>query len=240
MRRAWLLLLSVCLFAALRAEVPVFAYVVCGADGSQTAASFSDVTNYIERLNFVFSQVCIDFRLERYGVLTNESWLSICGSNESQYEALCATTNSTGGLELYFVREIDDCNAFWIPSGIVISQDANWRTVAHEVGHACGLKDIYVDHDGTTLQVTGGSTRERMPQDYGRPDFAVPHANRVKRLLMYGKSSDTKFRISGGDIYGLGRKIRRNETTGVLEIVWDLFNVEVGFWDHGTRAPASE
>lgn len=110
MRRAWLLLLSVCLFAALRAEVPVFAYVVCGADGSQTAASFSDVTNYIER----------------------------------------------------------------------------------------------------------------------------------KRLLMYGKSSDKKFRISGGDIYGLGRKIRRNETTGVLEIVWDLFNVEVGFWDHGTRAPASE
>ena len=57
---------------------------------------------------------------------------------------------------------------------------------------------------------------------------------------MYGKSSDKKFRISGGDIYGLGRKIRRNETTGVLEIVWDLFNVEVGFWDHGTRAPASE
>ena len=49
MRRVWLLLLSVCLFAALRAEVPVFAYVVCGADGSQTAASFSDVTNYIER-----------------------------------------------------------------------------------------------------------------------------------------------------------------------------------------------
>lgn len=135
----------------LRAEVPVFAFVVCGEGGSPMSASQDDVTNYVGKLNFVFSQVGIDFQLAHYSVITNDAWLSIVGSNESQYEALCATTNSTGGIEMYFVLA-----------------------------------------------------------------------------------------ISGGDIYGLGRKRKRNKATGSLEDVWDLFNVEVGFWVHGTRTPRCE
>ena len=240
MRRVWLALCFLGLAFVSRADVPVYAYVVCGTNGTQMAASSATVSEYVKNLNFVFSQVCIDFRLVHYGVITNENWLSICGSNESQCEALCATTNSTGGLELYFVREIDDCTAFKIPSGIVISQEANWRTVAHEVGHLCGLRDIYDEHDGTSLRVTGRSSESRMPEDYGRPDFSVPHAERIKRLLMYGYWSETKLDISGGDIYGLGRTVRFNESTGEYDIVWDLFNVEVGFWEHGTRTPACE
>ena len=66
------------------------------------------------------------------------------------------------------------------------------------------------------------------------------NAGRIKRLLMYGYWSETKLAISGGDIYGLGRKLRFNESTGEYDIVWDLFNVEVGFWEHGTRTPACE
>lgn len=111
MRRVWLALCFLGLAFVSRAEVPVYAYVVCGTNGTQMAASSATVSEYVKNLNFVFSQVCIDFRLVHYGVITNENWLSICGSNESQCEALCATTNSTGGLELYFVREIDDCTA---------------------------------------------------------------------------------------------------------------------------------
>lgn len=240
MRRIWLLIAFLCLALVSRAEVPIYAYVVCGTNGTQMAASPATVSEYVKNLNFVFSQVCIDFRLVHYGVITNENWLSICGSNESQYEALCATTNSTGGIELYFVREIDDCTAFKIPSGIVISQEANWRTVAHEVGHLCGLRDIYDEHDGTTLRVTGRSSKSRMPSDYGRPAFSVPHAERIKRLLMYGFWNETKLAISGDDIYGLGRKVRFNELTGKYDTVWDLFNVEIGFWEHGTRTPTCE
>ena len=240
MKRIWLMLFTLVLAFALRAEVPVYAYVVCGTNGTQMSASPATVADCLKSLNSVFSQVGIDFWLVHYGVITNENWLSICGANESQYEALCATTNSTGGIELYFVREIDDCTAFKIPSGVVISQTANWRTVAHEIGHLCGLRDIYDEHDGTSLRVTGRSSESRMPEDYGRPDFSVPHADRIKRLLMYGYWSESKLAISGGDIYGLGRKSRLNATTGEYETVWDLFNVEVGFWSHGTRTPACE
>lgn len=240
MRLAWLAFFSLGLALVSRADIPICAYVVCGTNGTQMAASPATVSDYVKNLNFVFSQVCIDFQLVHYGVITNEDWLSICGSNESQYEALCATTNSTGGLELYFVREIDDCTAFKTTSGVVISQEANWRTVAHEVGHLCGLRDIYDEHDGTPLRVTGRSSESRMPRDFGRPDFSVPHAERIKRLLMYGYWSETKLAISGGDIYGLGRKLRLNESTGDYDIVWDLFNVEVGFWEHGTCTPACE
>lgn len=218
--------------------VPVHAYIVCGEGGRPMAATPLAVSNYVNRLNFVFSQVAVDFELVRCGVLTNENWLTICSTNSAQYEALCATTNSTGGIEMYFVEDIDDCSAFKTPSGLVVSQDANWRTVAHEVGHLCGMRDIYDESDETDLRVRGRSTRERMPDDFGRPSSSVPHADRIKKLLMYGYFGDEKFDISYGDIYGLGRRFRYNQSTGNVDVTWDLFNVEVGFWRHGTRTPA--
>lgn len=237
----WLAVVAMSLFAGVvRADVPVCAYIVCNDDGTQMAAQPDAPAEMVSKLNLAFSQVVIDFSLTHVGVITNSSWMSICGTNEAQYAALCATTNGTGGIELYFVEEIDDCTAFKIPSGIVVSQAANWRTVAHEVGHICGLRDIYDSHDGTDLRVSGGSTHARMPSDYGRPDFSVPHAQRLKRMLMYGYRSDTKLAITGGDIYGLGRRLRINPVTNNLEWVWDLFNVEVGFWDHGTRTPSCD
>lgn len=65
----------------------------------------------------------------------------------------------------------------------------------------------------------------------GRPMTATPLAvsNYVNRL---------NFDISYGDIYGLGRRFRYNQSTGNVDVTWDLFNVEVGFWRHGTRTPA--
>jgi len=52
--------------------------------------------------------------------------------------------------------------------------------------------------------------------------------------------SDTKLAITGGDIYGLGRTPRIDPVTNNPEWGWDLFNVEVGFWEHGTRTPSCD
>lgn len=240
MKGLFLAIVAFSLALCSRADVPVYAYVVCNDDGTQIAASENAPAEIVSKLNLVFSQVCIDFTLVHVGVITNGDWMSICGTNVAQYTSLCATTNSTGGIELYFVEEIDDCTAFSISSGIVISQEANWRTVAHEVGHRCGLNDIYDAHDGTSLRVTGGSTLARIPDDYGRPAASISHAQRLRRLLMYGYRSDTKLAISGGDIYGLGWTERINPANNEHEEVLDLFNVEIGFWSHGTRTPSCQ
>ena len=71
MRRIWLALCFLGLAFVSRAEVPVYAYVVCGTNGTQMAASPLTVSEYVKNLNFVFSQVCIDFQLVHYGVITN-------------------------------------------------------------------------------------------------------------------------------------------------------------------------
>ena len=69
--------------------------------------------------------------------------------------------------------------------------------------HACGLSDVYDRHQETTLVVEGGPTRERMPDDWGWYPPNVMQTNIVRRLLMYGRRSDTKADISYGDVYGL-------------------------------------
>ena len=239
MKRALLTVLEIGLLLPACASIPIHAFIVCDADGSPAVAT-ETVRDHISNLNLVFSQVVMDFELVRLAMITNESWLSVSSSNSAQHQALCATAHGTGGIELYYVEEIDDCVAFKTPSGLVVSRDANGLSVAHEVGHLCGLTDIYDDHEGTTLRVTGRSSRNRMPNDYGRPDFSIPHAKRLEKLLMYGYQNSSKLAITGGDIYGLGRSVRRNEESGNYELVWDLYNVEVGFWEHGTRTPSCD
>ena len=65
-------------------------------------------------------------------------------------------TNGTSGLEVYFIESITDrVAAFCGNSGIAVGANYNRTTLAHEVGHACGLKDIYHHHDEATLSVTG-------------------------------------------------------------------------------------
>lgn len=239
MKRALLTVLEIGLLLPACASIPIHAFIVCDADGSPAVAT-ETVRDHISNLNLVFSQVVMDSELVRLAMITNESWLSVSSSNSAQHQALCATAHGTGGIELYYVEEIDDCVAFKTPSGLVVSRDANGLSVAHEVGHLCGLTDIYDDHEGTTLRVTGRSSRNRMPNDYGRPDFSIPHAKRLEKLLMYGYQNSSKLAITGGDIYGLGRSVRRNEESGNYELVWDLYNVEVGFWEHGTRTPSCD
>lgn len=239
MKRALLTVLEIGLLLPACASIPIHAFIVCDADGSPAVAT-ETVRDHISNLNHVFSQVVMDFELVRLAMITNENWLFISSSNSAQHQALCATAHGTGGIELYYVEEIDDCVAFKTPSGLVVSRDANGLSVAHEVGHLCGLTDIYDDHEGTTLRVTGRSSRNRMPNDYGRPDFSIPHAKRLEKLLMYGYQNSSKLAITGGDIYGLGRSVRRNEESGNYELVWDLYNVEVGFWEHGTRTPSCD
>lgn len=239
MKRALLTVLEIGLLLPACASIPIHAFIVCDADGSPAVAT-ETVRDHISNLNLVFSQVVMDFELVRLAMITNESWLSVSSSNPAQHQALCATAQGTGGIELYYVEEIDDCVAFKTPSGLVVSRDANGLSVAHEVGHLCGLTDIYDDHEGTTLRVTGRSSRNRMPNDYGRPDFSIPHAKRLEKLLMYGYQNSSKLAITSGDIYGLGRSIRRNDESGNYELVWDLYNVEVGFWEHGTRTPSCD
>ena len=56
------------------------------------------------------------------------------------------------------------------PSSLVLctARCTSIRAVAHEIGHACGLRDVYVSsHDETSLTVTGEITRDRLDTAWG-------------------------------------------------------------------------
>ena len=129
--------------------------------------------------------------------------------------------------------------AFQTSRGIVVGPDANARTIAHEIGHACGLPDIYDEDSRTSLKVEGMPSKERMPDDWGWYPPSVKQADLVRRLLMYGVYSYSKADISYGDIYGLYYTNFWNRTTRKWERVWQLNNVPIGFGRHGNRNPTS-
>jgi hypothetical protein len=172
---------------------------------------------------------------------TNDAYLANVNlTNSVQWRTLTSIEQNTGMLELYFVSELEGkATAFYTSHGIVIGPDANARTIAHEIGHACGLPDIYNEDSRTPLKVEGMPSKERMPDDWGWYPPSVKQADLVRRLLMYGVYSDTKADISYGDVYGLYYTNFWNQTTRKWERVWQLNNVPVGFGLHGNRNPQS-
>jgi len=79
-------------------------------------------------------------------------------------------------------------------------------TLAHEVGHACKLQDIYFARGG--LSVVGEAVgQEKMPMDWanGYHPPGMTQDKVIKRLLMYGiPDKDAGTRIPRGNIYGIG------------------------------------
>ena len=199
------------------------------------------VSNHIDGVNQIYSQVCMKFAIHSISS-TNDAYLANVNlTNSVQWRTLTSIEQNTGMLELYFVPDVrGGATAFYIPYGIVIGPDANTRTIAHEIGHACGLPDIYNEDSRTPLKVEGMPSKERMPDDWGWYPPSVKQADLVRRLLMYGEYSNTKADISYGDVYGLYYTNFWNQKTREWERVWQLNNVPVGFGLHGNRNPQSQ
>ena len=156
------------------------------------------------------------------------SWLDIefssMDGDQSKCDAICDIAKNTGGLELYFVRSFDlhvsafnhrDANDN--VTGIILSTNALVTTVAHEIGHSCGLVDIYIndemyDHFYTDPlpPVTGALRHAWLPNDWGSTDtdahYYLPNMNQpklIQQLLMHGHKSEHKGDIPLGNIYGI-------------------------------------
>ncbi len=177
----------------------------------------------------------LTFEIESISI-TNDSYLAnVQLTNSTQWVALTSIERNTGMLELYFVPSLEGgATAFYSRWGIVVGPSANVRTLSHEIGHACGLPDVYVSHRETSLQVQGLPSKDRMPDDWGWYPPSLTHQQLLQRLLMYGVFSSSKADLSYGDIYGL----YYTRSAGVK--TWHLNQAPVGFGRHGNRNPVSQ
>ena len=219
--------------------VPLHCWIVRSAEGL-TQNSLAGVSNSVDIANRCFSQVAMSFEIASINYIDNDSFRVVNFTNQVQYLSLCNVTNNTGGLEVYFVDRVDGgANAFQLNEGIVIGKERSTDfTLAHEIGHACGLSDIYDFWDG--MSVTGMPQKAYFTHDWGWYPENVTQAQIVQRLLMYGYDIETKGDISRGDVYGVWYEYEWNPMLNSYYKHWHLSNAPVGFKLHGNRHPVSE
>jgi len=141
------------------------------------------------------------------------AWLNhtdVLNPNNAELNAMLNTTNSMGqALEMYFVREMEngDTRGLCTEKGIVIAENGDDETVAHEVFHASGLKDIYTAEDAIngTNPVTGGISEDRLPDDWGGGYYppGLTQEDMIGRIIMKSGGAATPRRtLPRGKIYG--------------------------------------
>ena len=200
--------------------VPVKVWIVRKDDGSEPACTEGRVQKLLDGVNSIFKQCAMTFCVNGALQYTNrQEWLDIDFTNgwSGELESIRNVETATGGIELYFVNSflVDDQQSDVLgiedTQGIVLRNDISERTLAHEIGHACGLLDIYpyrLAPNTLEMVVSGPVTVERLPQDWGG-DYYNPGLLQAYlityRLLMMGYEDPlimTTYDIPLGSIYG--------------------------------------
>ena len=231
----------------------MFAYVVAeSTDGTGGVVDQALILTLLENVNQFFRHVGIRFQLEgeiEYVVPpTAGAWNDL--STLALRNEVRSLNQGTGGIEMYFVNQINGGAATGVNNtsqsvnaGILVGmsrilaakpngQSAVDRqvsitsaTVAHELGHSCGLKDIYTERNGVLLSAEGPLQKEWISEDWGTQSEEIhyygqelTHPNLIRRLLMFGVRSDNKRDIPVGSVYGLDRNgTDRNVFVGITD-----------------------
>jgi hypothetical protein len=208
-----------------------------------------------EGVNEIYRQAGMRFVVASVTYTNMQGYLDLEDNADylTKLRTICDIASNTGGLEFYFVDSIKDgqhiaCNvksgSNGSTFGIVASTNANALTLAHEIGHSCGLYDIYESHDGISLKVTGDISKSRLPDDWGCNGDAryypagLNQVGLINRLLMHGfgssSTSMSTLDLSYGDVYGL---YRISTLTGDA---WFINLVTVGFAEYANRNPVHQ
>ena len=195
----------------------------------------SSIRMHIDLANLVFAQVGIAFCLTNitHNVGTSADWDFVCSEMvkddagndvevlNDQAKSLLNTYSAGDCIEIYYAGDIRGCSdtpdvstrAFQSKRGILIGSKVRMRDVVHELGHALGLDDCYVEFSEavlqgrqnaiTSLQFQNGNIdwgRETGRGFYERNDTVETV---IMSLLMYGNSGDYGFDIPAGKIKAL-------------------------------------
>ena len=172
---------------------------------------------------------------------TNQNWAVIERTTNGQWTAfpgLVDTHHATDGIEVYFVESITEANGLTSPGGCAIRASAGANSLAHELGHAQGLPDVYGDGVVGMPNVQGFVSRGGLPGDWGTSDAegyyhaALMQADLIRRTLMYGFCSPTKRDITSGDIRAIWKPVFSNEP-------YRESSAPVGFFQHALPNPHS-
>ena len=226
------------------------------------ARTQSEIRDLVAEADDIYEQAGVNVELIEPIVFTNIEAAYNVTYNESRpgkltKEQLVGLNVDTGALECYFVNGFVDAPQVLginCASGMVMTAGADGRTLAHEIGHALGMEDIYASNVGATnetVSLKSISATERpkcvfMESDWnlgcdGHGDggcrFYGKHVflrDIFDRMLMNGErhTSSGGRDITMGDIHGVSYT-----GVGVFDSDWKIGLAPVGFFtnvDRGT------
>ena len=211
-------------------NVKLTVWIVRDDRGQYAARNPVEVTNMVAEVNRIYEQIGVSFYIDSISYTNRGDWLDLyVKRNNKEYydrkkrQALVDVTKNTNGLELYFTnklpgRTIGDHNA----DGIVLTTNASTTVIAHEIGHAFQVRDIYpvkyLDgrvNDLVNSLVNITSVELDWNNGVGMRYYKTNMKQKelIRQLLMCGYSYPESKDISCGAVYGF--------TSGGLEGMLD-------------------
>lgn len=225
-------------------QVKISAWII--GDRNGVPRTTGEIQEMVKAANDIYSQVGMSFYVDSITMTNILNVRKIYLEDRVEDGSLCFSNiteiaSQTGGLECYFIDKFADDEDVrgvnWF-KGLVIAKSATDKTLAHEIGHACGLEDIYVEKGGCEISNSeifcwhhaisdwnGGSCGAGSIGGSRYYKTNTSHAEIIRRLLMLGQSNseDRRCDISFGIVDGVVNCIDMTSTqqsgavTGILD-----------------------
>ncbi len=184
--------------------------------GTYYASDAATVSNMVRGVNKIYEQIGVSFYIDSICHTNREAWLDLRKKDNGKCNLelrseLVSLTNNTQGLELYFVDSVaKGVKANHDDYGIVIGTNVTAKTIAHEIGHAFGCADVYpTQKKNPKIHIPNATVCEyHEPMDWSNGTgcryyrVGISQEELIKRLLMCGRSYQTRYDMSSGLIYG--------------------------------------
>ena len=197
-------------------SVKTTVWIVGNDDGTYYARDGASISNMIAEVNKTYEQIGVSFYIDSIAYTNRNEWRKLHNNSAKGYDVikrreLTNVVKMSDGIELYFIDELArGKNANHDRYGIVVSTNGTAITVAHEIGHAFGLADIYP----TREQKPHWALPDPMlfaghaPDDWSNGDgcryyrMGLSQEDLIQRLIMCGFGVHGRYDLSFGMIYG--------------------------------------
>ena len=184
-------------------------------ENSAGNVSTQDIAVQFVHANDIWRQVGLTIQPQPVSGIIDDRAADFDAKDNVECNHATSLTNGLDGIKVYFVQNLKNAAGFGSRYGIVIGGRHHTATLAHEIGHCYGLKDIYLsktDKQNTnhTETVTGVTSKDRMTNNDWNNGTGTRYYNHgclqetlIKRLIMFGGGSETKADIPAWFIEGV-------------------------------------